>query len=215
MYKYIKRIFDFIIALMMLIVLLIPMIIIAIAIKLEDKGPALFMQERTGKNGKPFKLYKFRSMKVNNNVRDFKKENQMTKVGKFIRKTSLDEIPQMINILKGDMSFIGPRPWIPEYYENMNKNQRKRVDVLPGLTGLAQANGRNGISIFDKINYDLEYVKNYSFIQDIKIMFQTIITVFKKENVDISKLGIKEEIDALKNQHKKQIEKAKKKLVNA
>ena len=215
MYKYIKRIFDFIIALMMLIVLSLPMLIIAIAIKLEDKGPALFMQERTGKNGKPFKLYKFRSMKVNNNVRDFKKENQMTKVGKFIRKTSLDEIPQMINILKGDMSFIGPRPWIPEYYENMNKNQRKRVDVLPGLTGLAQANGRNGISIFDKINYDLEYVKNYSFIQDIKIMFQTIITVFKKENVDISKLGIKEEIDALKNQHKKQIKKAKKKLVNA
>ena len=214
MYKYVKRFFDFFIALIMLIVLLIPMIIVAIAIKLEDNGPALFKQERTGKNGKTFKLYKFRSMKINNDVRDFKKADEMTKVGKFIRKTSLDELPQMINILKGDMSFIGPRPWIPEYYENFTDEQKGRVDVLPGLTGLAQANGRNGISVFEKINFDLEYVKKYS-IQDIKIVFETIITVFKKENVDIGKFGIKEELDALKNQNKKQTKKSKKELVNA
>lgn len=202
MYKYVKRGLDLTIALIMLLVLLIPMIIIAISIKLEDKGPALFKQERTGKDGKNFKLMKFRSMKVNNDVRDFSKGDQYTKVGKFIRKTSLDELPQIFNIIKGEMSFIGPRPWIPEYFEYMNETQRGRVKVLPGMTGLAQASGRNGISIFQKISYDLQYVKNFSFKQDIYIVFKTIYVVLKKESVDIGKLGIKSEIEDLKTQEK-------------
>ena len=202
MYKYVKRGIDFSVALVMLLVLFVPMILIAIAIKLEDKGPALFKQERTGKDGKNFKLMKFRSMKVNNDVRDYSKGDQYTKVGKFIRKTSLDELPQIFNILKGEMSFIGPRPWIPEYFEYMNSVQRGRVKVLPGMTGLAQANGRNGISIFQKISYDLQYVKNFSLKQDIYIVFKTIYVVLKKESVDIGKLGIKSEIEDLKTQEK-------------
>lgn len=211
MYKYLKRFIDFLVALIALICLCIPMLIIALAIKLEDKGPAFFKQERTGKNGKNFYLIKFRSMCVNNNVRDFRKKDKLTKVGKFIRKTSLDELPQIFNILKGEMSFIGPRPWIPEYYDNFNATQRKRVDVLPGMTGLAQVSGRNGISVFDKINCDLIYIKNYSLKQDIYIVFKTISTVFKKENVDIGKMGIKEEIDLLKNQEK--VRKNKKQVI--
>ena len=166
-----------------------------------DKDSVFFKQERTGKNGKTFNLIKFRSMKINNDVRDFSKEDEFTKVGKLLRLTSLDELPQLINILKGEMSFVGPRPWIPEYYENMNKTQRKRVSVLPGITGLAQVNGRNSISIFEKINYDLEYVKNYSLMQDVKIIFKTIATVFKREHAYINKMGIKEEIEELKKQN--------------
>ena len=203
MYKYVKRFLDFFMALIMLIILAIPMLIIAILIKLEDKGPAIFKQERTGLNGHNFKLMKFRSMSINNDVRDFKCADKLTKVGKFIRKTSLDELPQLFNILKGDMSFIGPRPWIPEYYENMNEKQRGRVSVLPGMTGLAQVSGRNGISIIDKINCDLKYVENYSLKQDAYIVFKTIYTVLKKEDVDIGKQGIKDELDTLKKYNKK------------
>ena len=205
MYKYVKRFLDIIVSLIVLVIFAIPMLIIAIAIKLEDRGPAFFKQERTGKDGKNFKLIKFRSMKINNDVRDFKKEDEFTKIGKFIRSTSLDEIPQIFNIIKGDMSFIGPRPWIPEYYANMNNKQRKRTSVLPGITGLAQVSGRNGISIIDKINYDLKYVENYSLKQDISIVIKTIVTIFKRENVDIGKFGIKDEIDILKKQNKKNI----------
>lgn len=211
MYKYIKRVLDFLIALILLVILSIPMLIIAILIKLEDKGPALFKQERTGKDGKNFKLMKFRSMKINNDVRDLTKKDELTKVGKFIRKTSLDELPQLFNILKGEMSFIGPRPWIPEYFEYMDEVQRGRVKVLPGMTGLAQASGRNGITIIQKINYDLVYVKNYSLKQDIYIIFKTIYVVLKKESVDIGKHGIKSELDTLKEQKNNTTDK----LVNA
>ena len=135
MYKYIKRLMDLILAIIGLILAGIPMIIVAIAIKLESKGPALFKQVRTGKDGKEFKLFKFRSMTVDNDVMNFKTENKITKVGKFIRKTSLDELPQLFNIIKGEMSFIGPRPWITEYYKNFNAHQKRRVEVLPGITG--------------------------------------------------------------------------------
>lgn len=200
-YGIVKRGFDIILSLIILSVLCVPMLLIALLIKLEDKGTALFKQKRTGKDGKIINIYKFRSMVMKNDVRDFKKEDEYTKVGKFIRKTSLDELPQIINILKGEMSFIGPRPWIPEYYENMNIRQRERVNVLPGITGLAQVSGRNGISINDKINKDLEYVKNFSLKQDIAILFKTITTLFEKENVNIGKMGIKEEIETLKNQN--------------
>lgn len=203
MYKYVKRILDLIIAITLFIIFLIPMIIISILIKLDSKGPVLFKQERTGKNGKPFNLYKFRSMAVDNDVHDFSKQDNHTKVGDILRKTSLDELPQIINILKGEMSFIGPRPWITDYYENMTEEQRHRNDVLPGITGLAQAKGRNNITIFDKINYDLEYVQNYSFIQDVKIVFLTIKTVLSKEGADAGKGTIQIELDTLKTQQLK------------
>lgn len=197
MYQYIKRMFDFIIAIILMIIFLVPMLIIGVLIKLDSKGPVFFKQERTGKYGKNFKVYKFRSMTANNDVHDFSKQDQHTKIGNILRKLSLDELPQLINIIKGEMSFIGPRPWIPDYYENMTEYQRHRNDVLPGITGLAQIKGRNNISILAKINYDLEYVKNYSFIQDVKIFFLTIKTVLSKEGADAGKSTIQTELETL------------------
>lgn len=200
-YIHIKRIIDILFSLTLLILFCIPMLIISLLIKIEDGETVLFKQKRTGKNGKNIYIYKFRSMIVENDVRDLNCEDKYTKVGKFIRKTSLDELPQIINILKGEMSFIGPRPWIPEYYENMNVMQRERVKVLPGLTGLAQISGRNGISINEKIVKDLEYVDKLSFKEDLKILIRTFTTIFEKENVNIGKMGINEEIETLKNQN--------------
>lgn len=203
-YSIFKRTMDILISLIGIIFLLPLMLIIKILFLLSgDKDTIIFKQARTGKNGKNFNLIKFRSMKINNNVRDFSKEDEFTKVGKFLRKTSLDELPQLINILKGEMSFIGPRPWIPEYYENMNEIQRKRVSVLPGITGLAQVSGRNSVSVIDKINYDLYYVRHFGLVQDLKVLYKTIATVFKKEHAYISKMGIKDEIDELKKQNKR------------
>ncbi len=201
MYKVIKRIIDFLMALSILILFLMPMIIIAVAIIIDSKGPVIFKQDRTGKNGKIFKMYKFRSMVAENDVHNFKEKDKYTKVGKFIRSLSLDELPQIINILKGEMAFIGPRPWIPEYYENMNKEQRHRCDVLPGITGLAQVKGRNNLSIIEKINYDLEYVRNFSFKQDVKVFFLTIKAIFVKDGVNAGKETIKDELDILKTEN--------------
>ena len=189
MYKYIKKILDFIFSLILIIILLIPMIIISILILIIDRQNFIFKQDRTGLNGKNFKILKFRTMK----------KGKPTGLGKKIRRLSLDELPQIFNILKGDMSFIGPRPWIPEYYENMNKKQKRRVSVLPGLTGLAQVSGRNDIDVFKKIDYDLEYVDNFSFKQDISIIFKTICVIFKKDS-DISEEGINREIKELEKQ---------------
>ena len=147
-YAVIKRFFDVIFALLGLIFALPIMVIIAIAIKVDSKGPVIFKQTRTGKYGKEFMAWKFRTMVANNDVYDFSVGDKHTKVGTFLRKTSLDELPQLFCILFGTMSFIGPRPWITDYYDNMNEEQRHRVDVTPGLTGLAQANGRNNLTIF-------------------------------------------------------------------
>lgn len=203
MYRYIKRFLDLIMAIVLMVICIIPMIIISILIKIDSKGPVFFKQERTGKNGKVFMLYKFRSMAVENDVHDFSKSDKHTKIGSILRKLSLDELPQLINILKGEMSFIGPRPWIPDYYDNMTEHQRHRNDVLPGITGLAQAKGRNNISIISKINYDLEYVQNYSLIQDMKIVFLTVKTVLSKEGADAGKNTIQTELETLKTQELK------------
>lgn len=188
MYIKSKRILDVIVASVLLMIFVIPMFIIAIAIKLEDKGPIIYKSKRMGKGLKIFNTYKFRSMKTTRTELQSKlTHNEMvTKIGKFIRKTSLDELPQLFNILKGEMSFIGPRPWIPEYYEWFTEEQKKRANVLPGISGLAQVRGRNGISIFKKLEYDIEYVENISFKQDIKIAFETIKTVFSKSNAEIT-----------------------------
>ena len=199
MYRYIKRGLDVILSIVLIILLSPIMMIIALLVK-TDGGPVIFVQERSGKNGKLFHLYKFRSMTPNNNVRNFKKEDEITKIGKVIRKTSLDELPQLFNILKGEMSFIGPRPWIPEYSENFTKEQFRRLDVLPGITGLAQCKGRNNIGIKEKINYDIKYVDNLSFKMDLYIFFKSIISVIKKDGAISSKLSIKNEIDELKMQ---------------
>ncbi len=138
-----------------------------------------------------------------NNVHDFSKADEHTKVGAFLRKTSLDELPQLISIAIGEMSFIGPRPWITDYYDNMNEVQRRRYEVRPGLTGLAQCMGRNGISIFQKIKYDIEYIENYSLKQDIKIIFLTIKTVLTGNGADAGKNTIQNELDDLKKQNSK------------
>lgn len=201
MYVNIKRVFDTIIASILLIVLAIPMLIVAIAIKIEDRGPIIYKSKRMGKGLKIFNVYKFRSMTTKREElhSNLSHEQMVTKVGKFIRKTSLDELPQLLNIVKGEMSFIGPRPWIPEYYEWFTDEQKRRVEVLPGISGLAQVKGRNGISIFKKIEYDLQYVDNMSFKQDVMLVFETIKTVFSKEDAEISEQGIKEEIRELKN----------------
>ena len=203
--KFGKRILDFIMALVLLLVLWPILLIIALLIKIDSKGSVLFKQIRTGRYGKEFTLYKFRSMSSKNDFYDTTKEDQVTKVGKFIRKTSLDELPQIFNIIKGDMSFIGPRPWIVDYAKLYTKHQRKRLNVLPGITGLAQCSGRNNLNIIDRINIDVDYVNNMSLKLDIYIFIKTILSVIKKEGFSNSKLAIHEELRTLKNQHKKNV----------
>lgn len=200
MYLKFKRVVSFILAVMLLIIFSPIMLVIMVAIKIESKGSPIFKQLRTGKNGKEFYCYKFRSMLVGNDVHNFKEEDKITKVGHFIRKTSLDELPQLINIIKGEMTFIGPRPWITDYAKHYNKYQKRRLNVTPGLTGLAQCSGRNNISIYEKINLDVKYVDNVSLRMDLYIIYKTIIGVVKKEGYSSCKSTIKEEIDALKNQ---------------
>ncbi len=214
-YLKIKRIIDFILAVLLLIVFFIPMIIISICIKIEDGEPVIYKSKRMGKNLKIFYVYKFRSMTTKREElhSDLSHEQMVTKVGKFIRKTSLDELPQLFNIIRGEMSFIGPRPWLPEYYEWFTDEQKRRAEVLPGISGLAQVKGRNGISIFKKIEYDLEYIDNMSFKQDVKIIIETIKTVFSKEDAEITELGIKEEIKELQTQQEERKDKTYKEIV--
>lgn len=204
-FLFIKRALDIIISFIALLILAIPMLIIALLIKLEDGSPAIFKQIRMGKNLKPFYIYKFRTMKTQREElnSEMSHEEMTTKVGKVLRATSIDELPQLINILKGQMTFIGPRPWIVEYYEWFTDEQKKRSDVRPGITGLAQVKGRNGINIFKKINYDLEYVDNMSLWLDVKIFFGSIVEVFKKTNAEISENGIKDELTELREQKEK------------
>lgn len=201
MYKrYVKRPLDITLA-VAVIVLTLPLILFtALLIKVSSKGPVLFRQDRTGIRGDNFKIYKFRTMTHNNDVRDITKGNQLTTVGKYVRALSVDEIPQLINIVKGEMSFIGPRPWIPEYYELMTKEQRHRVDVLPGMTGLAQVHGRNSLSIYKKIDYDLGYVNRISPREDAKIVFLTFKAIVAKGSREIEKHGIHTELSLLKDQ---------------
>lgn len=197
-----KRAFDIIVSFIALLILAIPMLIVAVLIKMEDGSPAIYKQSRIGKNLKPFYIYKFRTMKTERTEleSDLTHEEMVTKVGKVLRKTSIDELPQLINILKGEMSFVGPRPWIEEYYVWFTEEQKRRSEVRPGITGLAAVKGRNGINIFKKINYDIEYVDNMSLWLDIKIFWWSVIEVFKKTNAEISEDGIKDELTDLKEQ---------------
>lgn len=194
-----KFMLDRVLAILGLILLSPIILIISLLIKIDSKGPIFFKQERTGKNGEDFYVYKFRTMIAENDVHDFSKADKHTKIGEILRKTSLDEIPQLWSIATAKMSFIGPRPWIPDYFNNMNDIQRHRYCVRPGLTGLAQAMGRNDIDIFKKIRYDLEYIENYSFTQDIKVIMLTIREVFTTKGADAGKNTIQKELEDLKN----------------
>lgn len=193
-YLSIKRIIDFLLSLIALIILGIPLLIIGILIKVESKGPMLFLQKRVGKDGKVFNIYKFRTMvddaiNMGSGIRTSKDDPRITGVGNFLRKTSLDEVPQILNILKGEMSIIGPRPPVPYHprkYEEYNSFQKQRFEVLPGITGLAQVELRNAGTWDDRIVYDVEYVKNISFKLDVSIFFRTIFTVVKSDNIYLS-----------------------------
>jgi lipopolysaccharide/colanic/teichoic acid biosynthesis glycosyltransferase len=202
--KYFKRIIDIILALGVLVVAFIPMLIIAFLIWKEDKESPFFVQDRMGLNEVPFKMIKFRSMTTNRTELEGKltHEQMVTKIGRIIRKTSLDELPQIFNVLKGEMSFIGPRPWILPYYEWMTPVQKRRVSVRPGLTGYAQIRGRNGISVSKKIEYDLEYINHMSLKSDLYIVKESIKIVAKETNAEITEKGITEEIEELKNNPK-------------
>ena len=187
--KYIKRILDIILSFIGLIILLPFMIIFSIIIKLESKGPVLFKQKRVGKDKKEFTIYKFRTMRVDTpkDVPTHKLENAetyITKFGGFMRKTSIDELPQIINILKGDMSIIGPRPALWNQEDLIKeRNKYKANSIRPGLTGLAQVNGRDELPITIKAKFDGEYTEKISFILDLKIFFKTIVNVFKEDGI--------------------------------
>lgn len=204
MYKrFFKKIIDFILAFILIIVLSPVMLIISLLIKLDSKGPVIFKQIRDGKNRKQFILYKFRSMTCNNDFYDEKIEDEVTKIGRILRKTSLDELPQLFNILKGEMSFVGPRPWIIDYSKFFTKHQMRRLEVLPGITGLAQASGRNNLSITERIDIDVEYVEDISLWLDIYVILKTIKCVLNREGFSNSKFAIHEELNILKNQNKR------------
>lgn len=193
-----KRGLDVVVAALVLFLISPLLVGIALLIKLDSPGPVFFRQARSGLNGKTFRLFKFRSMSATNNVYEVDKNDEITRVGKWIRRTSLDEVPQLINVVKGEMSLIGPRPWLPEYYEVMSDEQRRRYRVRPGITGLAQSTGRNGLTIFEKIQYDLQYVDKISLKTDVKIVKDTLLSLSDGSIMDIGKHGISEEIRQLK-----------------
>lgn len=187
-YEFAKRLLDLILALLFFLLLLIPMIFIGIIIKLDSKGPVIFKQERVGKNGRQFMMYKFRTMKddaekdgpqwAENN------DSRCTRVGRFLRTVRLDELPQVVNVIKGDMSFVGPRPERQYFYDEFEKyihGFSYRTAVTPGITGWAQVNGGYELLPEEKIVYDMEYIKKRSMLLDLKCFFLTIKVVFTRE----------------------------------
>lgn len=191
MYKrFFKTIFDWSIAFVALIILSPLFLIVAIAIKTDSEGPVFFRQKRLGKHGKVFLVYKFRSMTVNQpwktNYKLYENDSRITRVGKFIRKTSIDELPQLINILKGEMSFIGPRPpvtYFPKKYEDYNEFEKQRFNIKPGISGLAQVRCREVHDWDVNIPIDVEYVNNYSFIYDLKLFISSLTYFFRTDNI--------------------------------
>ena len=187
--KYIKRLLDIILSLLAIIIILPIFLIIGIFVLIFIGRSSLFRQKRPGKNEKIFTMYKFRTM-TNKKDKDgnlLPDELRLTKLGKFLRKTSLDEIPEFINILKGDMSFVGPRPLLVEYLPYYTEEEHHRHDVRPGLTGLAQVSGRNLLNWDDRFKKDIEYVNNVTFMNDFKIVFKTISIVLKREGISDKK----------------------------
>lgn len=207
MYLVVKRTIDTLIACVMLVILSPVLIIVAIAVKLDSKGPAIFKQERIGKDFKPYKMWKFRSMVVNaqnmgTGVYSFAGDPRITKVGRILRKTSLDELPQLWNIIKGEMAFVGPRAPVVGHFpawEELNEAYRRRFTILPGITGLAQVTGRNELPWDEKVKYDniyIDKINKYGIFYDIKMWFMTFIRVLSmsdveetQENMDKNKQG--------------------------
>lgn len=198
MYKnFFKRVIDILLCIVALPILLLVFIIFAPIIYFTDKGPIFYNAKRLGKDGKVFKMYKFRSMMVN--APDIKNADgstyngandpRVTKIGRIMRKTSIDELPQLINVLKGDMSLIGPRAHlVTNYkgYENLDEDHKRRISVRPGITGYNQAYFRNGVTSEQKIKNDIYYVDHLTFAMDVKVLFKTVVTVLKSENVYVS-----------------------------
>jgi undecaprenyl phosphate N,N'-diacetylbacillosamine 1-phosphate transferase len=196
MYKrYLKRVLDLIFALLILPFWLIIFLVIAPIIYLQDKGSVFYNASRLGKDGKIFKMYKFRSMKMNapdirnkdGSTYNSEDDPRLTKIGRFIRKTSLDETPQILNIIKGEMSFIGPRPDLPEHMELYEGNEKRKLEVRPGITGFSQAYYRNIMPWKERIQNDINYIDHLSLWLDIKIFFKTLVSVVKRENIYVSK----------------------------
>ena len=183
-----KRCFDLIITTFGIIIISPLLLIIALAVKLSSRGPIIFQQVRSGLDCKPFTAYKFRSMvegaeRIGLGYEVAKNDSRITKVGKFLRKTSLDELPQLFNILKGEMSLIGPRPTIPSEVAKFTDRQKMRQQAKPGISGWAQVNGRNLLSWDEKIEFDIWYVENWSFLLDLKILWKTIFVLFKRDEL--------------------------------
>lgn len=183
--KHIKRILDFILSLVALVVLSPVLLIVGVLVRIKLGSPVIFKQERPGINEKIFCLYKFRTMtdERDENGELLPDKIRLTGFGKLLRSTSLDELPELWNIVKGDMSIVGPRPLLVQYLPLYNERQKHRHDVRPGFTGLAQVNGRNSISWEEKFEWDVKYVENVSFIQDIKIIIMTLAVVLKREGI--------------------------------
>lgn len=181
---------DYIVSTILLLLFIPFLIIVALIIACFDKTNPFFLQKRTGKNGKNFSIIKFKTMKklpINHQLNEIHNLERLTQLGKFIRKYSIDEIPQLINILKGEMSFIGPRPLLTSYATLYNKEQSKRLLVKPGITGWAQINGRNNLSWNEKFKMDIYYIENISLVLDLKILTLTFIKILKSEGVNQSK----------------------------
>lgn len=183
--RFIKRPQDFLCALLAIIVLSPILLITAILVRLKLGSPILFTQDRPGRNGRIFKLYKFRTMLPPKDgvIDPTQDEARLTPFGKKLRATSLDELPELFNILKGDMAVVGPRPLLVQYLSRYNEHQARRHEVRPGFTGLAQVNGRNAISWEEKFDWDVKYVDHITFCGDWRIIFKTILTVIKKEGI--------------------------------
>lgn len=202
--KFLKRFIDIALSFIGIVVLAIPMLFVAIIVKLDSPGPIFFKQERLGLNGKIFKIYKFRSMKTNSEhtgsgVYSGKNDPRVTKVGKILRATSLDELPQFLNILKGDMSLVGPRPplkYHPWPFEEYTDEQKRMFELRPGITGWAQVNGRKGVEWNERIRLNVWYVDNVSFLLDLKIVFMTVFKVLTNADNENTEATVKTAVAA-------------------
>ena len=202
--KFFKRAIDIVLSLIATPFVLLAIVIMAPFIYLEDRGPIFYNAERRGKDGKTFKMFKLRSMYVNSpdlknpdgSTFNSDKDPRVTKIGRIMRKTSVDELPQILNVLIGDMSFIGPRPTLAKTpYAELSEIRKKRLTVRPGITGYAQAYYRNSITQDEKFKHDCYYVDNMSFALDVKILFQTVFSVLKRENINTTTEAPKEEVN--------------------
>jgi lipopolysaccharide/colanic/teichoic acid biosynthesis glycosyltransferase len=202
--KFLKRAIDILLSLIALPFVLLVIVVMAPFIWLEDRGPIFYNAERRGKDGKTFKMFKLRSMYVNSpdlknpdgSTFNSDKDPRVTKIGRIMRKTSVDELPQILNVLIGDMSFIGPRPTLAKTpYAELSEIRKKRLTVRPGITGYAQAYYRNSITQDEKFKHDCYYVDNMSFVLDVKILFQTVFSVLKRENINTTTEAPKETVE--------------------